>query len=938
VARYSELGKSLVSPLDDVKVTAPPVMRGESPEHDVTAPASSTVAPTAVTDHEELESLSPVIISRSESLNQKGEIRTSVRRAHSDVQADEAVLHTVVTSGSSSNSSLSASGDSAASTSNEGLTDLLPPSHRSSFILPSPTPSVTIPNKSVHLHVLNDPDFETEPELPPLEMVIPKDMLRKLKPKEKKRQDVINELFYTEKNHVRNLKVMQRLFYQPMRDDGSISQDLVQLLFPNIDDVVDVHSSLNNEFQAKRDENPVVGDFAEILVRKFSATEGEKFTSALSKFCRNQSHALEMLRLRQRKDQKFAAFLQEASSHPQCRRLELKDLLPMTMQRLTKYPLLIENLLKYTQSTTNEYDLLLRAHECSKNILNEVNRAVQECENHQRLVELQRRLDRRPIENSTHPVVAEYKKLDLREHRMLHEGALTWRISRAKQIDLHVVLLDDILLLLQRQDEKLVLRCQSTTVVAGKEDTKFTHSPIIKLTNLLTRNVATDKRAFFLVSTSDVGPQIYELVAGSKDEKNKWFKHITDAADAYKGKDGGRNRKQPSNLPQQTSADAQLPDIRSVLDSAGTPSAETSSRISASYDHETSDDVESHNKSGGSVESLDVISQGLEVLHIEPPKLVQPNEVVVSSTVCIEKLDPVASPFDLLREKNRLIERTMNEKKLLVAEILHIPVDQYDTISEVVEEEVRDSSDVRELLLGSVTQADRLTRLINDRLSADNIVQIGTDTTLSENRSDSVTGLPVVISGRQLLSISSRLHHHLGRLAELMIQRNHELDVLRTELSSVRGELEKMHSTASTEELRSRSNSRSFHDDDNEPMSADGRCRSEDGRPRSFVSAASSESNDAIEQFVDVIIEPDHVMATASLATVPLIMERLEIIESGSGDTTMATAFSCPEPVTINPVEVVVALNSETDDDGDDDDVITGSDDSDKPAAVGAGI
>lgn len=71
---------------------------------------------------------------------------------------------------------------------------------------------------------------------------------------------------------------------------------------------------------------------------------------------------------------------------------------------------------------------------------------------------------------------------------MLHEGPLTWRISRAKQIDLDVVLLEDILLLLQRQDERLVLRCQSTTVIG---DTKSTHSPIIKLGSLLTRNVAT---------------------------------------------------------------------------------------------------------------------------------------------------------------------------------------------------------------------------------------------------------------------------------------------------------------------------------------------------------------------------------------------------------------------------------------------------------------
>jgi len=38
----------------------------------------------------------------------------------------------------------------------------------------------------------DDSDFETEADLPPLEAVISKELLKKLKPKEKKRQDVIN--------------------------------------------------------------------------------------------------------------------------------------------------------------------------------------------------------------------------------------------------------------------------------------------------------------------------------------------------------------------------------------------------------------------------------------------------------------------------------------------------------------------------------------------------------------------------------------------------------------------------------------------------------------------------------------------------------------------------------------------------------------------------
>jgi hypothetical protein len=43
---------------------------------------------------------------------------------------------------------------------------------------------------------------------------------------------------------VRNLRVMQRIFYQPMREESAILPDIVNLLFPNIDEVFEVHSEL----------------------------------------------------------------------------------------------------------------------------------------------------------------------------------------------------------------------------------------------------------------------------------------------------------------------------------------------------------------------------------------------------------------------------------------------------------------------------------------------------------------------------------------------------------------------------------------------------------------------------------------------------------------------------------------------------------------------
>lgn len=60
----------------------------------------------------------------------------------------------------------------------------------------------------------------------------------------------------------------------------------------------------------------------------------------------------------------------------------------------------------------------------------------------------------------------------------------------APPADLHVLLLEDLLVLLQRQDEKLLLKCHSKTA-AGSSDSKQSFSPVLKLNAVLIRSVAT---------------------------------------------------------------------------------------------------------------------------------------------------------------------------------------------------------------------------------------------------------------------------------------------------------------------------------------------------------------------------------------------------------------------------------------------------------------
>lgn len=101
---------------------------------------------------------------------------------------------------------------------------------------------------------------------------------------------------------------------------------------------------------------------------------------------------------------------------------------------------------------------------------------------------------------------------------MVHEGPLSWKVNKDKTIglfwlivslllfswkvtttytasfyflsELYTLLLEDILFLLQKQDERLILKCHSKNL-SGTADTKHIFSPIIKLNTVLVRSVAT---------------------------------------------------------------------------------------------------------------------------------------------------------------------------------------------------------------------------------------------------------------------------------------------------------------------------------------------------------------------------------------------------------------------------------------------------------------
>ncbi|XP_078027832.1 rho guanine nucleotide exchange factor 1 isoform X6 [Epinephelus lanceolatus] len=373
-------------------------------------------------------------------------------------------------------------------------------------------------------------EFEQDP--PNWRELAPPEALSSLSKKETKRQEVINELFATEHAHVRMLSVLQMVFSKPLEREELLTSPEVAAIFPNLDEIIEMHYNFYENLKKLRlDDNFIVKSISTTVLNRFEGTEGEWFQKLTARFCSHQSWALDQIKSRQKKEPRFNSFIQEAESKPQCRRLQLKDIIPIEMQRLTKYPLLLENIAKSTEDPT-EKERIQQSAECCRKILNHVNEEVKVMENLLTLKDYQRRLDTSGLKPSNE-LYTEYKNIDLTHKKMLYEGPVTWRVTKEKAIEVQCVLLGDLLVLLQRQDDKMVLKCQSKSNIAMQEGKQML-SPIIKLDSVFLREVATDRKAFYVIFTWDSGAQIYELVAQSVGERKIWTDVIKSAVDDLK--------------------------------------------------------------------------------------------------------------------------------------------------------------------------------------------------------------------------------------------------------------------------------------------------------------------------------------------------------------------------------------------------------------------
>ncbi|KAG7241218.1 hypothetical protein INR49_025961 [Caranx melampygus] len=423
--------------------------------------------------------------------------------------------------------------DSRLSESSETESDALRVSSHSEELLPTPTSSTSTDSyfgeDCVDAYIQSDisadaVDYEAES----WSLTVEHKFCKKQEKRAVKRQDVIYELMQTELHHLQTLHIMAEVFRRGMKEEVQLDTEAVKRVFPCLDQLLLFHHAFfaamkerrHSSAQPQGHRNYLIQRIGDVLLHQFSEENGEKMKQVYGEFCSRHNEAVSFFKELQQHNKRFQNFIKQQGNNSLVRRREIPECILLVTQRITKYPVLLERILQYTQEETEEHVDLSKALTQIREVIAAVDLRVSEYERHQRLQEVWNRMENRSSAKLKNGHT--FRKQDMmgRGQTLKHQGLLLWKTATGRLKDILALLLTDTLIFLQEKDQKYTF----ATV-----DQK---PPVIALQKLIVREVANEERGMFLISASAAGPEMYEVHTSSKEERNTWMRLIREAVES----------------------------------------------------------------------------------------------------------------------------------------------------------------------------------------------------------------------------------------------------------------------------------------------------------------------------------------------------------------------------------------------------------------------
>ncbi|KAM9338704.1 rho guanine nucleotide exchange factor 28 [Symphorus nematophorus] len=419
------------------------------------------------------------------------------------------------------------------SESSETESDVSKVTSRSEELLPTPVSSTSTDSSfgedCVDAYLHNDMsadavDYEAES----WSLTVEHKFCKKQDKRAVKRQDVIYELMQTELHHLQTLHIMAEVFRRGMKEEVQLDTEAVERVFPCLDQLLLFHHAFFAAMKERRHSsarpqghrNYLIQRIGDVLLQQFSDENSEKMKQVYGEFCSRHNEAVSFFKELQQHNKRFQNFIKQQGNNSLVRRREIPECILLVTQRITKYPVLLERILQYTQEETEEHADISKALAQIREVIAAVDLSVSEYERHQRLQEVWNRMENRSSAKLKNGHT--FRKQDMMGpgQTLKHQGLLLWKTATGRLKDVLALLLTDTLIFLQEKDQKYTF----ATV-----DQK---PPVIALQKLIVREVANEERGMFLISASAAGPEMYEVHTSSKEERNTWMRLIREAVES----------------------------------------------------------------------------------------------------------------------------------------------------------------------------------------------------------------------------------------------------------------------------------------------------------------------------------------------------------------------------------------------------------------------
>ncbi|XP_069556899.1 rho guanine nucleotide exchange factor 28 [Brachyistius frenatus] len=423
--------------------------------------------------------------------------------------------------------------DGRLSESSETESDALKSTSQSEELLPTPVSSTSTDSSFgedcvdsyIHADISADSvDYEAES----WSLTVEHKFCKKQDKRAVKRQDVIYELMQTELHHLQTLHIMAEVFRRGMKEDVQLDTDAVERVFPCLDQLLLFHHAFFAAMKERRHgsaqppghRNYLIRRIGDVLLQQFSDENGDKMKQVYGDFCSRHNEAVSFFKELQQHNKRFQSFIKLQGNNSLVRRREIPECILLVTQRITKYPVLLERILQYTQEETQEHADLSKALAQIREAIAAVDLRVSEYEQHQRLQEVWNRMENRTSAKLKNGHT--FRKQDMMGpgQTLKHQGLLLWKTATGRLKDVLALLLTDALIFLQEKDQKYTF---------AAVDQK---PPVIALQKLIVREVANEERGMFLISASAAGPEMYEVHTSSKEERNTWMRLIREAVES----------------------------------------------------------------------------------------------------------------------------------------------------------------------------------------------------------------------------------------------------------------------------------------------------------------------------------------------------------------------------------------------------------------------